>query len=134
MKEKELGYFKRVCFLLSSCWSRETSANPEDWAPRDLAVGQCAVTILVLQDIFGGDILRYHVLPPGRSQPTPGEKLPTHYTLFIDGREYDPTCQQFSEGVTLINRAPWKRQQMLHDYPKTMERYALLMLQLAKLL
>lgn len=44
--------------LLRKCWSKETSADPDGWTPENPAWGQCAVTSLVVQDFFGGDLMR----------------------------------------------------------------------------
>jgi len=43
---------------LERAWSRETSADPEQWTPDNPAWGQCAVTALVVQDGFGGELVR----------------------------------------------------------------------------
>jgi len=45
--------------IIQSAWSAE-SCDPVDldeWSPRNPARGQCAVTALVLQEIFGGELL-----------------------------------------------------------------------------
>lgn len=44
--------------FLELCWSRDTSADPDGWTRENPAWGQCAVTALVTQDFFGGEILR----------------------------------------------------------------------------
>jgi hypothetical protein len=127
VNEANLSFFKGCVKSLSRCWSKETSAY-RDWSPANPALGQCAVTVLVLQDLFGGTIQRRLVIPPGHT--VPNEQPQSHYTLLIDGLEYDPTRQQFPEGTSFTDPVPWTRQQMLWTYPRTMERYALLMLSL----
>lgn len=42
---------------LEHVWSAETSAY-DAWRPDQPSRGQCAVTAAIVQDIFGGDILR----------------------------------------------------------------------------
>jgi len=51
----ELG---RVGNIISGCWNRQTSYDPGKWSTGNRAWGQCAVTALVMQDLFGGVILR----------------------------------------------------------------------------
>jgi hypothetical protein len=43
---------------LKTAWCAETSADPEKWHTGNPSYGQCAVTALVVQDIFGGDLMR----------------------------------------------------------------------------
>lgn len=43
---------------VESAWCRETSADPDGWAENNPAWGQCAVTALLVQDLFGGVIWR----------------------------------------------------------------------------
>lgn len=50
---------------LRKSWCKETCYPPlrEKWAPEKPEIGQCAVTALVVQDYFGGEILyckHYH--------------------------------------------------------------------------
>jgi hypothetical protein len=44
--------------IISACWNRRTSYEPERWSRSNRAWGQCAVTALVVQDLFGGVVLR----------------------------------------------------------------------------
>ena len=66
--------------LLKRCWSRESSSL---WAERNPACGQCGVTALVIQDCFGGDILK---------TPVDGQ---WHFYNLIDGERYNFTTAQF---------------------------------------
>ncbi len=43
---------------LEQTWSADTSTDPEGWSPACPAKGQCGVTALLVQDRFGGVILR----------------------------------------------------------------------------
>ena len=43
--------------LLQKAWSKETSFEPDNWTPENPAWGQYAVTALVVQDFFGGEII-----------------------------------------------------------------------------
>ena len=69
---------------LERCWSARTSRQ---WSPDNPANGQCAVTSLVLQDIYGGSLLKTRV----------GDAW--HFYNEIDGRIVDLTESQFSGPV-----------------------------------
>ncbi|MEK9175405.1 MAG: hypothetical protein AAB795_02305 [Patescibacteria group bacterium] len=45
-------------FALKKAWSCETSSDGENWNVENPTWGQCAVTALVVQDFFGGQLLR----------------------------------------------------------------------------
>jgi hypothetical protein len=79
---------------LQKCWSKETSYSPEKWSEENPALGQCAVTALVVKDYLGGDILWAEALLPD------GQKI-SHYFNFIDGEEVDLTRSQFPEGTII---------------------------------
>ena len=44
--------------LVRKCWCRETSYNAAQWSRSNPALGQCAVTALLVQDFFGVKLLR----------------------------------------------------------------------------
>jgi hypothetical protein len=69
---------------LKSAWSSDSSTS---WSAANPAKGQCSVTSLVAQDIFGGDIV---------TTKTQGG---THFYNVIDGRRYDFTIGQFDEQI-----------------------------------
>jgi hypothetical protein len=73
--------------VLPRCWSERTSIcfNPSI-AP--LSYGQCAPTAVVVQENFGGEVLRTEVL---RFDGHPIR----HFYNRIDGRRYDFTADQF---------------------------------------
>lgn len=48
----------RIGDIISACWNRRTSYEPERWSKANRAWGQCAVTALVVQDLLGGVVLR----------------------------------------------------------------------------
>lgn len=98
---------------LRDAWTGSTSVSPSSWTPVQAAVGQCAVTALVVQDHLGGEILRSMV----------GET--SHYwNLLDDGTEIDLTREQFAEfspGPTEVRSRAY-----LLSYPETRARYELL--------
>jgi hypothetical protein len=70
---------------LERSWSPRSSTQ---WTKDNPARGQCGVTALVVQDRFGGEILKTR-LADGR----------WHYYNRIEGRRYDFTAGQFPEPV-----------------------------------
>jgi hypothetical protein len=66
--------------VLRKCWSIESSSL---WTEENPASGQCNVTALVIQDSFGGEILK-----------TPVDKT-WHFYNLIYGKRYDFTSEQF---------------------------------------
>lgn len=124
-----------------------TKILPLAWVPRqDLewfeelyvkdepATGQCAVTALVLQDYFGGEIVNSAVL----SSRSPGITS-SHYFNIIDGKIVDLTRRQFVADVTFspmtekLQGFESTREYML-SYPSTVERYDQLKANVEKLL
>ena len=69
----------------SKAWTQETAHPSYNWSPNNPAAGQCAVTALVVQDLYGGDILACKV-----------GKI-SHFINSIDGRIVDYTEQQFGD-------------------------------------
>jgi hypothetical protein len=70
---------------LKSAWSLESSPS---WTKENPAKGQCSVTALVVQDLFGGEIF------------TTKTKGGTHFYNFIDGTRYDLTISQFDYEIS----------------------------------
>ncbi|MBE9166792.1 hypothetical protein IQ238_04335 [Pleurocapsales cyanobacterium LEGE 06147] len=66
--------------ILRKCWSLESSSS---WTEENPASGQCNVTALVVQDNFGGEILKTLV------------NETWHFYNFIRGKRYDLTVDQF---------------------------------------
>jgi hypothetical protein len=78
----------RLVELLARCWSRDTSSG---WSPEAPARGQCSVTALVLQDHFGGEILKS---PVGAS---------CHFYNRIGGLRLDATGGQFRDAIHYVD-------------------------------
>jgi hypothetical protein len=91
-------------------WSRDTSNEPDRWTPDNPALGQCAVTALVVQDYLGGRLLRGLVGDVSHYW----NQLPT-------GEELDLTQQQFQDfGVDSVG--PRDREYVL-SFTDTQRRY-----------
>jgi hypothetical protein len=70
---------------LKSAWSLDSSSS---WTKDNPAKGQCSVTALVVQDLFGGEIF------------TTKTKGGTHFYNLIDGTRYDLTISQFDYEIS----------------------------------
>jgi len=66
---------------LLKCWNIKTSSR---WTPENPYKGQCGVTSLVINDLFGGNILRTEV------------EGQWHFYNRIEGERYDFTRKQFN--------------------------------------
>jgi len=72
------------------CWSRQSSSL---WTENNPARGQCGVTSLVLQDNYGGDILKTR-LANGQ----------LHFYNRIDNKRIDFTDDQFAEPIVYLDQ------------------------------
>jgi len=72
--------------ILRRAWSKETAypSCQAEWVESDPSYGQCAVTAMLVYDMFGGSIHRIRVAGGG-----------THYFNKIDGHYIDLTIEQF---------------------------------------
>ncbi len=90
---------------LDEAWSSGTSTK---WTPENPPNGQCSVTSLVVQDLFGGEILKMQV--PGG----------THFYNRIGGKRVDLTISQFGQSIafddTLSSRAEALADTSLEQY------------------
>ena len=95
-------------------WTRETSSAPEAWSPANPAFGQCAVTALVVQDFYGGSLLRVQV----------GD-VSHYWNVLPDGTELDLTRQQFGGEIETSGSELRDRAYVL-SFPETARRYGIL--------
>lgn len=105
--------------ILRKCWSRETAypSCQADWVPADPTYGQCAVTAMLVYDLFGGTIHRIRVEGGG-----------THYFNKIDGHYIDLTREQFDLYNIPVSYEPNEvmDRQYCGKNPDTNRRYQLL--------
>ena len=82
---------------LRDAWARDTSDDVEGWSPGNTALGQCAVSALVVRAIYGGDIVIATVLDRH------GERTPDGHAWNVlpSGEAFDPAFEQFLDGEQL---------------------------------
>lgn len=110
MKTPPAPTFGRVAVALRRSWTATTSATPS-WTPACPALGQCAVTALVVQDFFGGDLLRAIVC--GDSH---------YWNRLSNGYEIDLTADQFSE-IRLESSPEVRAREYVLSFSETARRY-----------
>ena len=104
---------KEVIEALGKSWSAETAYDTNDWSPENPARGQCAVSSLIMQDFFGGEIIRFVAEFDGRREK--------HYANIINETTIDTTMSQFPADAVLVADSPdlvgfsSLRQRMLSD-------------------
>jgi hypothetical protein len=92
-------------------WTRNTSADAWRWTPDNPSYGQCAVTSLIIQDLFGGCLLRARV------------NGSTHYWNRLPwGEEVDLTREQFG-GLVDIPAGEERSREHVLSFPETARRY-----------
>lgn len=117
--------------ILKQCWSRETSTSPEGWTPENPAWGQCAVTALVVQDLFGGELMRASL------EKVPGfEFMRSHYwNKLPNGRRLDLSKTQFpTYAYRDIPRGEARARKYPLSHEPTRKRYAILRLAIQNML
>lgn len=78
-----------VAEAIKACWIKETSNQPEKWAATNPALGQCAVTSLIINELFGGIIIRGE-MKNGQS----------HYWNLVGNDVIDLTKGQFNHDLS----------------------------------
>lgn len=94
-------------------WGADTSASPDRWTEERPSIGQCAVTALIVQADFGGELLR--VVNQGESHYF--NRLPT-------GRTLDWTRAQFD--LWQPSRAEERSRMYVTSFQETWDRYKIL--------
>ncbi|MBR5901889.1 hypothetical protein IKZ40_06020 [bacterium] len=81
-----INTLEKLFAVLECCWCRETAypSCQSNWVPNDPSYGQCAVTAMIVHDLFGGTIHKIRVEGGG-----------THYFNKIRGEYVDLTREQF---------------------------------------
>ncbi|MBO5014671.1 MAG: hypothetical protein J6C92_02555 [Bacteroidaceae bacterium] len=111
--------------ILWECWAKETAypSCQAEWVPNDPSYGQCAITAMLVYDMFGGSIHRIRVSGGG-----------THYFNKIEGHYIDLTVNQFDLYNIPVNYEP--NEQMDRKYcgknKDTQNRYDILIKRIAE--
>ncbi len=89
--------------LLSS-WGKDTAyrKDAENWTPQNSALGQCAITALLFNELYGGKIYSGEA-----------ENGIVHYWNRKHGVKYDFTRQQFSSPLQFRHVRRWEREELL---------------------
>ena len=77
-------------------WSIDTTYCVDDYAAKDPAWGNCAVTALLLQQLLGGELMQGWAREPGR-------RGTAHYWNRVNGSDVDMTWRQFAPGTILTD-------------------------------
>jgi len=86
--------FEAVIAALQATWQADTTYDPDTWSENNKARGQCVVSSLVIQDYFGGDLLRYTIDEKNLHE--------THYVNKLrNGTIIDTTSSQYKVPVTM---------------------------------
>lgn len=116
MIEVDPSEFGRIGGAIAEAWCRETSASPEEWSEENPALGQCAVTALVVQDLLGGRLVRDTV--GGQSH---------YFNLVLGGAlGLDLTMVQFGEGAQYDGAPEERDREYVLSFPHTAARYELM--------
>ena len=124
-KEKVGGEIMALYEDLGHCWCRESCASRmrTSWSEENRTLGQCSITSIIVQDLFGGRIL---------GVPLPDGGM--HCFNEIDGVFFDLTSEQFGDKageLVYTDRFPQTREAHLAD-PEKAERYRVLRERLEK--
>jgi len=111
--------------LLRKSWTKKTSKDPRNWTPKNPAWGQCAVTALVVQDFFGGELRRGIV---EINEKDVSLYLSHYWNLLPDGKKKDLTKEQFPKGTVIPRKGEPQSRDYVLSFPDTRKRYALLRL------
>lgn len=96
---------------IRDAWGADTSLD-DGWTANRPALGQCAVTALVIQDYLGGQLLRAEV------------EGVSHYWNVVQGTEIDLTRHQFTNFAP-VDVAKRSRKYVV-SFPDTVRRYEVL--------
>ena len=109
---------------IEASWSLDTAEEDDGWTPDNPSRGQCDITALVVQDIFGGDLLAAPVLRDG-------EQVEWHmWNRLPGGLEVDLTRGQLTDEAVGEPRVLERTAQIAQpDHPRYHRYQAYLVLQ-----
>jgi len=99
---------------LEAAWRADTSFWPDEWTAVRPSFGQCAVTALVVEERFGGEICR--TINAGV----------VHYWNLVDGRPVDLTRDQFEVWAPEVETTTVGAAELVSSGPTLGSRFRLL--------
>lgn len=108
-----------LIIAIRKSWNKDTAfpRQQSDWTSDNPALGQCAITALVVQDYLGGEIMF-------------NKQFAHYWNKLPDGEIFDLTKEQFGENVLIESEGVADRDYILLSPRakefKTPERYELL--------
>lgn len=112
----------KLLSLLEKIWSKDTSYQPNRWTVDKPFIGQCAVTALLIQDIYGGEIIQGFVADESH-----------YWNKISEVIEFDATINQFLPTDKKVYNQIISRDELLSN-ENTRNRYKLLQESYASLL
>jgi hypothetical protein len=100
---------------LRVAWSRETSTSSDEWSDSNPALGQCAVTALIVQDTMGGQLLRSTV-----------DGVSHYWNRLPSGEVIDLTFEQFGPDAEIDCLPELRSRDYVLSFPDTARRYGAL--------
>jgi hypothetical protein len=110
---------------IRASWSVETCdpTDAADWTPANPSRGQCAVTALVVHDLYGGELLEAEV------HFQDGSRQGFHYWNRLAGVEVDLTREQFSDQeivqepqvIDRLPEFPWRAEEQYRIFRKRVD-------------
>ena len=111
-----MSKYDKFIEALNASWSKDTAyrKDADNWTPQNPALGQCAITALLFNELYGGKIYS------GES-----DTGIVHYWIRKFGKKYDFTKQQFNEDIHFKKIRKWNREELLAT-GNVAERYGIL--------
>lgn len=108
--------------LLTLSWKKETCLPKlqDEWKEDNSSLGQCAITTLIVNDFFGGKIMK--------CMTSSG----SHYYNLINNQIVDLTIEQFLGRIPAYNNGEERTRECLLNNEDTKKRYLLLLKKLYK--
>lgn len=102
--------------IIKKAWSKETCYKGlrEEWTKENPSLGQCAITSLIVNDMFGGKIMRCMT------------QQGSHYYNIINNEIIDLTIDQFSGRLPSYEQSEERIRDYILSNKETKERYELL--------
>ena len=99
--------------ILRKSWSKETCSPGlrESYSEDNPSLGQCAITAMIVNDIFGGKIMRCMA------------STGSHYYNMIDGKLVDLTAEQFQGEIPQYEQGEERTMEYLLSNEDTKNRY-----------